>query len=173
MALNKIKALLCKTFSIRKSFWVGLQSAIGDTFGVILGAAIAALMTLLTYKNPTWMGFISYIFAIVLLLIGFLVSRKYPSGYFSSIAGTSIASFLCVVASIDVLKAMSGMVIRVAYWETPLESVPSFFLNNAELNSPGKTALLSVGIVFVVLLAHKWFDSHRAMFYNKGSKADS
>lgn len=171
--MNGINALLYKIFGIRKSFWVGIKSSSSDAFGVLLGSSVSALMTLLTYKNPDWMGFVSYVFAVVLLLVGVAVSIKYPAGYISSIVGTTIASFLCVVASIDIMKAMSGMVVRVAYWETPLKSVPSFFLNNANISSPEKTALLSMVMVFAILFAHKWFDSHRAMFYNKKKQTDA
>ncbi|MDT0502582.1 MULTISPECIES: hypothetical protein [unclassified Halomonas] len=170
---DKIKSILFRIFGVRKSLLGGLKAALSDSCGVVVGAAVTAFMTLLTYQNPEWMGFLSYIFAVILVIIGFFVSYKYPGGYLSSAAGTSIASFLCVVASVDALKAMSGILIKVAYWETPLKSVPSFIFNKADITSPEKTALISVAMVFVVLLLHKWFDLHRSEFYNKASKADS
>ncbi len=168
--MGKLKQLFINTFSVQRTFWLAFKSTIFDTLAVVVSVIITGLMTLLTYNNPEWIGFIAYLFAIILVLIGFLISRKWPASYLSSAVGVLISSFLSVVASIDALKLMSGAILRISYWEVPLSKIPSFLLTNSTVMGMEKTIVIIVISIFGILLAHKWYYYHRAMLKNGEQK---
>ncbi|KIQ08644.1 hypothetical protein RU03_19915 [Pseudomonas simiae] len=142
-----------------KHFVSGFKSGLVDMLSVALGALVATGVILLTYKYSEWMSLVSYLSALVLLLVGMAVSYAGCSRRLSFLIHSSIMAFLCVMLSTDVLKVAASTTLNTVYRDTPLQLVSGFILENSNgVVSWGYIALECV-VVLAVMVAYRWFDA--------------
>ncbi|MNJ46491.1 hypothetical protein [Pseudomonas alkylphenolica] len=152
-----IKSIL-NQFRLLPPFRLGFKSAFSDLVVVMIAVALSALMMYVTSENDAWMPFVSYVTALVLLVVGMLVSWLSPSRFWPFIFSNSIMALLCVTASVDAVKAVATYVLNTDYRDTPLRDVPSFVLNNASVAVPSYMVFFAILYVFVVMFSYRWFD---------------
>ncbi|MBA1201882.1 hypothetical protein G7009_08930 [Pseudomonas capeferrum] len=151
-----IKAWIIRNFTISKELQQGAKSAAGETLALVISACVAGFMYLATLFIPIWLGFISYMIAVVLLLLALFVIKRRSSKAITFFVTNLISSLLCIVISLEFLKLFSTLLLNIFYPDTALAEVPKGIADSASLHPDPKMVLILIAVTFAILLAYRW-----------------
>ncbi|WP_351008816.1 hypothetical protein [Shewanella sp. S1-58-MNA-CIBAN-0166] len=133
------------------AMFVALKSSLFTSVVIFLGALVPTVLALFLYDKQIWTSFTAYIIASVLLFLVLTIVWFKPQSKILKVINVLITSLLGFIASIDLLKIISNLVLFNKYGETPLDKVPSIFIDSATFSNPYHTLVFSILTVFVFM----------------------
>ncbi|MBB1275177.1 hypothetical protein [Pseudoalteromonas sp. SR43-3] len=153
----KHRALIVKLKKIKKkpsivimkeSIFSSLKASFSNSTVIFIGALVSTLITLFSYEKQVWTGLITYVIASALLFLALGIAWYKPLSKVFNAINIFISSLLSVIASLDLMKIISNLILFNKYGETPLNKVPSIFIDSATFSNPYSALFFSILTVF-------------------------
>lgn len=136
-----------------------LKPTLLDMLSVFIASILGAVIVLVTFKHEFFAGFVAYLAAATVVVIGVYASKRFRSDAMAHVVNIFVVSLVCISVTFNTIQILADFIVRYMSGLV-VEDVEEFVNKYAIIGSGWELLVWTLLTTFALIYANRWAVEH-------------